>query len=112
MHEGGVVRLQVRQDDRAGLVLGPGGDEFSPHVFLEDVYDGEEVDGKLVNGFGVLTDGEYGHDVEFEEHAIIKGNLFISGVFCFPFDAILVKAERVLLNYLHLNWKCSFGIGM
>jgi hypothetical protein len=55
----------------------PRGHEFSPHVYLEDVYDGDGdgvgEGGLLQGGLGVLTDGEYGGDVVFSEHGIVKG---------------------------------------
>ena len=46
----------------------PKGDEFSPHVYLEDVYDG--TDGK---GLGVLTDGLAGGEVSLSDRGIDKG---------------------------------------
>ncbi len=56
----------------------PKGHEFSPHVYLEDVYDGVETGGgRLVGGLGVLADGEFGGDVVFSEHGIVNGELVI-----------------------------------
>ena len=48
----------------------PRGDEFSPHVYLDDkAFDGGEG-GK---GLGVMTDGLEGQEVVFSEHGIEKG---------------------------------------
>ena len=51
----------------------PKGHEFSPHVFLEDVYDGADLGGRVEGGLGVLVDGDYGGDVAFSEHGIVRG---------------------------------------
>ena len=56
----------------------PRGHEFSPHVYLEDVYDGRrgrEGGGgaRDEGGLGVLVDGAYGGDVAFSEHGIVGG---------------------------------------
>eukprot|EP00095_Tigriopus_kingsejongensis_P010264 snap_masked-scaffold178_size283195-processed-gene-1.2 protein:Tk10264 transcript:snap_masked-scaffold178_size283195-processed-gene-1.2-mRNA-1 annotation:"epithelial discoidin domain-containing receptor 1-like" len=50
----------------------PPGDEFSPHVFLEDIYDGDLIQGMNQGGLGVLTDGQYGERVTFAKHSIIN----------------------------------------
>ena len=51
----------------------PKGHEFSPHVFLEDVYDGADLGTRVEGGLGVLVDGQYGGDVVFSEHGIVRG---------------------------------------
>lgn len=51
----------------------PPGDEFSPHVFLEDIYDGELIQGMNQGGLGVLTDGQFGEPITFSKHSIKKG---------------------------------------
>ncbi|TRY62645.1 hypothetical protein TCAL_11961 [Tigriopus californicus] len=48
----------------------PPGDEFSPHVFLEDIYDGDLIQGMNKGGLGVLTDGQFGEPVAFSKHSI------------------------------------------
>ncbi|CAB4069812.1 DDR2 [Lepeophtheirus salmonis] len=50
----------------------PPGDEFSPHVYLSDVYDGEEKsrNGRMENGLGVLTDGVIGGNISYSQHGI------------------------------------------
>ena len=58
-YEDGVVRYAA-----------PAGQEFSPHVFLEDVYDGDVEKG---NGLGVLVDGLGGDEVVFSKHGIDRG---------------------------------------
>lgn len=61
LHENGMVRYKS-----------PPGDEFSPQVFLEDVYDGDLKQG---NGLGLLTDGRIEADgVKFNEHGMASGN--------------------------------------
>jgi hypothetical protein len=35
----------------------PQGEEFSPHIFLEDIYDGEKIFKILRGGLGLLSDG-------------------------------------------------------
>eukprot|EP00096_Caligus_rogercresseyi_P011414 TRINITY_DN4481_c0_g1_i2.p1 TRINITY_DN4481_c0_g1~~TRINITY_DN4481_c0_g1_i2.p1 ORF type:complete len:680 (+),score=197.66 TRINITY_DN4481_c0_g1_i2:156-2195(+) len=49
----------------------PPGDEFSPHVYLADVYDGEEShEGRLEGGLGLLTDGNSGGNITYSQHGI------------------------------------------
>ena len=51
----------------------PPGEEFSPGVILEDVYDGEEEEGILSGGLGVLTDGVLGNESIFIQQKIVQG---------------------------------------
>ena len=66
------------------LPQAPPGDEFSPHVFLEDIFDGTEgaktrknksKNGKKnnVGGLGILTDALFGDRILFADHGIQKG---------------------------------------
>ena len=41
------------------------GDQFSPRVYLEDVYDGQEDSGLLSGGLGLLSDGRLGGPLTF-----------------------------------------------
>ena len=53
----------------------PHGEEFSPGVILEDVYDGEEEEGILSGGLGLLTDGVLGKDSIFVQQKIVEGKV-------------------------------------
>ena len=53
----------------------PKGHEFSPHVFLEDVYDGDDLGARVEGGLGVLVDGAYGGEVVFSDHGIVRGGM-------------------------------------
>ena len=53
----------------------PLGEEFSPGVILEDVYDGDEEEGILSGGLGLLTDGVFGKDSIFVQQKIVKGKI-------------------------------------
>ena len=49
------------------------GDQFSPRVYLEDVYDGQEDGGRLIGGLGLLTDGRVGHPLTFTDQGLMSG---------------------------------------
>ena len=49
------------------------GDQFSPRVYLEDVYDGQEDGGHLIGGLGLLTDGRVGHPLTFTGQGLMSG---------------------------------------
>ena len=49
------------------------GDQFSPRVFLEDVYDGLEEGGLLSGGLGLLTDGSVAEPITFSEQDLLTG---------------------------------------
>jgi discoidin domain receptor family protein 2 len=48
----------------------PQGEEFSPHIFLEDIYDGQKVGSLLTGGLGQLADGHIGTELSFSKHGI------------------------------------------
>ena len=52
----------------------PQGEEFSPHIFLEDIYDGEKNGLILMGGLGLLSDGNIGKHLSFTQHAIGSAN--------------------------------------
>ena len=61
----------------------PPGEEFSPGVSLEDVYDGDEEDGMLTGGLGLLTDGVLGKDSIFVQQKIVEGKIeYNVWIFC------------------------------
>ena len=49
------------------------GDQFSPQVYLEDVYDGQEEAGLLSAGLGLLTDGRVGQPLTFSKQDLLAG---------------------------------------
>jgi hypothetical protein len=51
----------------------PQGEEFSPHIFLEDIYDGEKDGLILRGGLGLLSDGNIGKHLSFTQHGIGEG---------------------------------------
>ena len=51
----------------------PQGEEFSHHVFLEDIYDGQKVGSLLTGGLGQLADGNIGTELSFSKHGISEG---------------------------------------
>lgn len=68
----------------------PPGDEFSPGVYLEDVYDGQiqdggarqnggaKQDGGAKQGLGVLTDGRIGRNLSYTDQGLNSGILIKS----------------------------------
>ena len=61
----------------------PPGEEFSPGVSLEDVYDGDEEDGMLSGGLGLLTDGVLGKESIFVQQKIVEGKIeYNAWIFC------------------------------
>ena len=51
----------------------PQGEDFSPHIFLEDIYDGEKDGLILRGGLGLLSDGNIGKHLSFTQHGIGQG---------------------------------------
>jgi len=52
----------------------PPGEQFSPHAFLEDIYDGEKEGLLFRGGLGLLSDGLIGKPLSFTEHDISAAN--------------------------------------
>ena len=50
------------------------GDQFSPRVYLEDVYDGREEGGLLTGGLGLLADGRVGPALTFSNQGLVTGD--------------------------------------
>lgn len=50
------------------------GDQFSPNVYLEDVYDGQEDGGVLDGGLGLLSDGSIGPPLTFNGQGLVSGD--------------------------------------
>ena len=55
--------------------LAPQGEEFSHHVFLEDIYDGGKEGNILTGGLGLLSDGIIGTQLAFTHHGISQGSI-------------------------------------
>ena len=55
------------------------GDQFSPRVYLEDVYDGQEDTGGLLSGgLGLLSDGRVGGPLTFQSSGgLVSGILMM-----------------------------------
>ena len=49
------------------------GDQFSPSLYLEDVYDGLEDGGLLSGGLGLLADGRVAKPISFREEDLLSG---------------------------------------
>ena len=50
------------------------GDQFSPRVYLEDVYDGREEGGLLTGGLGLLADGRVAPALSFSNQGLLAGD--------------------------------------
>jgi len=50
------------------------GDQFSPNVYLEDVYDGQEDGGVLDGGLGLLSDGSIGPPLTFNGQGLVSAS--------------------------------------
>ena len=60
----------------------PQGEEFSHHVFLEDIYDGEKEGDILTGGLGLLSDGVIGTELAFTHHGISLGKISLVVLQC------------------------------
>ena len=56
------------------------GDQFSQRVYLEDIYDGQEEDGVLSGGLGLLSDGHVGPALTFTDQGLVSGNTLLNMV--------------------------------
>lgn len=57
------------------------GDQFSPRVYLEDVYDGREEGGLLTGGLGLLSDGRVGPALTFSNQGLVSGDQSTAATF-------------------------------
>ena len=71
------------------------GDQFSPRVYLEDVYDGQEDGGLLSGGLGLLSDGRMGGPLTFR-----GGGGLVSGqhIITFPGVSLLTSCHSIQLQ--------------